>query len=208
MSDAKHRFYAAGGKSWNDGKKMSAEFCRNIGDSKRGKKHPFYGKKRPKEFGALLSKMFKGRPGTFNGRKHTKKTLRKMRLNRLGKKNPMWGRQISEETRRKKQAYRGEKSPNWKGGVTPLIRLIRNSGRYKKWQRACRKRDGHKCKKCNKTKGRMDVDHHPESFKQIFHKNKITSMDQALACADFWNTRNGRVICWDCHRKTKTYGRG
>src|SRR3990167_1040711 len=207
MSQAKKLFIAEGGKPWNYGKKMSVDFCRKIGNSKRGKKHPFYGKKRPKAFGRLLSKMFKGRPGTFNGRKHSKKTLRLMSAIKMGKNNPRWSKTISEETRKKKQAYRGERAPNWKGGIPPLIRLIRNNGQYKRWQRSCVKMYGRVCKKCKKTRGRLDFYHYPKSFSDIFHENKIISLEQALACSDFWDVRNGRILCWNCHRKTDTYGR-
>jgi len=42
----------------------------------------------------------------------------------VGSKNPMYGVHKF-----------GKNSPNWKGGITPLIRHIRFCGKYKEWKK-------------------------------------------------------------------------
>ena len=37
----------------------------------------------------------------FTGKKHAPKTIEKMRRDKLGSKNPMWGKEVSAETRKK-----------------------------------------------------------------------------------------------------------
>lgn len=100
---------------------------------------------------------------------------------------------------------RGEKRWNWKGGITPLTQSIRASFKSRQWRCDVFERDNYACILCHQ-KGELNADHYPKSFAQIFHENKIISLEQALACEEFWNINNGRTLCKECHRKTMTYG--
>ncbi len=100
---------------------------------------------------------------------------------------------------------RGEKRWNWKGGITPLTQQIRASFKSRQWKSDVFTKDNFVCVLCG-AKGELNADHYPKSFAQIFHENEITSLEQALNCEEFWNINNGRTLCVECHRKTKTYG--
>lgn len=99
----------------------------------------------------------------------------------------------------------GEKSRNWKGGVTPIVRSIRNSFRYRQWRSDCLTRDDYICQLCGKKGGILNVDHNPKSFAQIISDNNLKSINEAISCEELWNINNGRTLCIDCHKKTDTY---
>ena len=114
-----------------------------------------------------------------------------------GSKNPMFGRKHSEETKKKmrengKNHYKsGSEHPQWKGGVTPLWKSIRDSYQYKLWRRAVKERDGNKCIWCG------DV--------ESLHADHIKSF------RDFPELRfaidNGRTLCFSCHKTTESYAK-
>lgn len=84
------------------GRKLSEETLNKIRKNrKKGKEHPLWGKKRPKEIGELISKKLKGKI-------YSKETIEKMRKVKLGKKlGPR-----SEETKNKiRQTKIGNKNP-------------------------------------------------------------------------------------------------
>ena len=64
----------------------------------------------------------------------------------------------------------GDKNPNWKGGITPLMIRIRRCFEYKNWVRNILRRDNWTCVFCNQRGGNMEVDHYPEMFAQIIEK--------------------------------------
>lgn len=97
-----------------------------------------------------------------------------------GEKNPFYGKKHSEETliklkeTRKKQGspwligkprpdMMGEKSPNWKGGITPENVKVRNSIEYKLWLNSVFARDSFTCQKTG-TRGGNLVAHHILNF--------------------------------------------
>lgn len=86
--------------------------------------------------------------------------------------------------------FEGEKHWNWQGGKTPANTKIRNSKRYKDWQRGCLARDNYTCQFCGLRGGRLHVDH-------------------IMAFAHFPHLRfepsNGRTLCVPCHKTTDTY---
>lgn len=99
----------------------------------------------------------------------------------------------------------GEKSPNWKGGITPIILQIRHCFEYRQWRSDILTRDNYVCQFCGQRGGELVVDHFPKAFSQIFHDNNIKSLQEALVCEEFWNINNGRTLCNECHKKTDTY---
>ena len=98
----------------------------------------------------------------------------------------------------------GKISSNWKGGVTSLYNLIRESIRNKKWQKTCLERDKYTCQICGRVGGDLEVDH-VEQLASIIKKNKIRTIQEALKCEGLWNPSNGRTLCLKCHKETKTH---
>lgn len=105
-----------------------------------------------------------------------------------------------------------EKNPNWKGGITPLRKLIRASFLYKEWRDAVFEKDNYTCQECGARSGKGKAIEicadHIKPFAVIFHENKIDSLEKAMNCMDFWLVENGQTLCRPCHRNTKTYGSG
>jgi UV DNA damage repair endonuclease len=88
---------------------------------------------------------------------------------------------------------------------TPLLKLkIRNTTKYLNWRISILKRDNFTCKIChaslkeNKSL-RLDV-HHPKTFDDICTENNVSTIEQALACKELWDTNNGVSICYTCHK--------
>ena len=105
----------------------------------------------------------------------------------------------------KENPKKKQNNPNWKGGISKLSDLIRESPKYKSWRFAIMKRDNFKCINCEKN-GYLHVDHiYP--FALILEDGKITTIEEAHEYAPLWNINNGRTLCVECHRKTETYGK-
>jgi len=111
------------------------------------------------------------------------------------------GRYHSEETKRKiSEANIGNKHPNWKGGITPLQFQIRNSFEYRQWRSDIFTRDDFTCQECGQRGGYLNV-HHIKSFSSIIQYYEITTIEEALKCAELWNINNGITHCEECHIK-------
>jgi 5-methylcytosine-specific restriction endonuclease McrA len=123
----------------------------------------------------------------LKGRKRSAEFKANLSLLRMGKGNPMYGK----------------KSHNWQGGITPLLQQIRHYFKYRQWRSDVFTRDDFTCVLCGKRGGWIEADHYPKSFSNIFKENKITSLEQASNCEEFWNINNGRTLCLGCHNKTK-----
>lgn len=105
-----------------------------------------------------------------------------------GSRHPAWG-------------MRGEKSWNWKGGLSALNHRIRGSFEYRQWRSDIFKRDDFTCRNCSQRGGELHVDHFPKTFSIIIRENKIDSMDDAVKCSELWDLNNGRTMCYSCHKK-------
>lgn len=98
------------------------------------------------------------------------------------------GKKLSEETKRKmSEARSGEKSPNWKGGITPINNKIRGCIEYKLWQDSILARDGYCCKKCFLIL---------EPYKLVAHHIKNFAQYPELRFA----LDNGITFCRYCHK--------
>jgi len=107
-------------------------------------------------------------------------------------------RKLSEESKRKMSIIRkgripwnkgrscpkGEKSNNWRGGITPLHRRIRTSLEYKLWRKSVFERDHYTCQICNKKGGILHVDH-IQSFAEYLEGR--------------FDLSNCRTLCVSCH---------
>src|SRR3990167_10841764 len=94
---------------------------------------------------------------------------------------------------------KGDKNPNWKGGITSLIRLIRACRKYGDWKKQCLYRDKWICQICKKKNNILHIDHYPVMFSEIIRKYKIDSYQKAIYCKELWDINNGRTLCGDCH---------
>jgi hypothetical protein len=95
----------------------------------------------------------------------------------------------------------GEKSPTWKGGITPLYRGIRQLEKYSNWRKQVLVKDNYKCQLCNELGLNA---HHIKSFKNIILENNIKTTGQALKCEELWFVSNGICLCNQCHYKIHT----
>ena len=90
---------------------------------------------------------------------------------------------------------KGEKSHRWKGGITPINKIIRNSLEYKLWRKSVFERDNYLCIWGGKEHG-SDI--------QADHIKSFSEYPELRFAID-----NGRTLCVACHKKTNNYaGRG
>lgn len=145
------------------------------------------------------------------GSKRSLATRKKMRDTalRIGKVCPHRpkGYVMSEESKNKLSETRirlkissGENNWNWKGGITPEIKLIRNSKAYQNWRNAVIKRDNYTCLLCGmiggwnkKMKKQIKIEaHHIKAFSQYPELR--------------FDIGNGRTLCRKCHEETDNWG--
>lgn len=118
---------------------------------------------------------------------HSEKTRESIR-------NKLKGRHVSPATEFKK----GERSGNWKGGISSLYFSIRSSDKYKLWRSEIYQRDRWACQTCG---GKRDIEmHHIINFAGIIEKYKIRSLEEAEKCNLLWDLNNGVTLCKDCHK--------
>lgn len=171
------------------GKKHSQESRLKMSHALSGKNHPNYGKRLPKSTREKISR-------ANTGYKQSKERIENHRQKLLGRKTPIVVR-IKQSL-----AVKGSKSYRWKGGITKLVMAVRGCFKYRQWRSDVFTRDNFICVKCGDRRGgNLNADHYPKMFSQIFSENKITSIEQAEACEEFWNINNGRTLCEKCHQE-------
>jgi 5-methylcytosine-specific restriction endonuclease McrA len=89
----------------------------------------------------------------------------------------------------------GEKSPTWRGGLTPTHLRIRNSKEMKLWRIVVFERDNYTCQSCGLRSGKgvnlIIEAHHIKSF------SKFPELR--------FDINNGLTLCKDCHKKTDNH---
>lgn len=115
-----------------------------------------------------LSESHKGKHPSYETRK-------KMSKSKKGKKHPLYG----------VHKY-GVESPNWKGGITPLLRRERQTLKYKEWRMSVFNRDNFTCQECGQYSGKLNA-HHIKAFR--------TNRGLRLEIS------NGITLCYSCHKK-------
>lgn len=109
------------------------------------------------------------------------------------------GYEPPEEVRRKMGLSRsGDKNPNWKGGITALTEQIRKCFKYRQWTSDVFTHDDFTCQECGQRGGYLNA-HHIKSFGLILQYYEITTLGEALECAELWNINNGITLCEECH---------
>jgi 5-methylcytosine-specific restriction endonuclease McrA len=189
---------------WNHGQKHTEEFKRKLRIRMKGNTFSL-GRKDSVETKEKRASKLRGRK--YPGRKQTELHNKRIGLSKLGKKRKPFSKEWRENMGRSRiGVFRGEKSSSWKGGVTNLRHLIRSSFKYRQWRSDCFTRDEFTCGACGKKGGKLQVDHFPKTFKEIFHGYNLISLEEAYSCEELWNINNGRTLCIDCHKKTETWG--
>lgn len=89
------------------------------------------------------------------------------------------------------RSQQGEKNPSWKGGISPILRRLRASKRFRDWRVAVFTRDDYTCQICKKRGGYLEPDH----IKPFAYYPELR-----------FDISNGRTLCKPCHKKTDTYG--
>jgi hypothetical protein len=125
------------------------------------------------------------------GKNQSDETKRKISKSHIGKI-------LSEVTRNKlKEAWKigkenrsGEHCGAWKGGVTPINALIRNSAEYNQWRNAVYKRDYWTCQECGMKNGIVLNAHHIKSFSEFPELR--------------FEVSNGVTLCEQCHSVAHT----
>lgn len=104
------------------------------------------------------------------------------------------GIHLNPETEFKEGQHKGKDNPSWKGGITPLNRLLRASSKYKIWRELVFLRDNFtcqnpNCKFCyNKIGGRLHA-HHIKSFAEYYELR--------------FDINNGITLCKNFHRSLR-----
>lgn len=111
------------------------------------------------------------------------------RLRQWHKDNPeasgMKGKTHSNETKRKmSESKRGNKHPNWKGGLTQIVRGIRRASEYYQWRKEVLERDNYICQDCHLAK---KVDAH--------HIRSLVDYPKGI-----FEIENGLTLCEECHK--------
>jgi 5-methylcytosine-specific restriction endonuclease McrA len=143
--------------------------------SKKGEKHPFYGKTHSGEHCRKISENMKGNKNNL-GNKHSEETLRKMSENMKGEKNPSYGKTPSEETRRNisiGNGGSGKLDQKWPG--------------LRAWANRVKERDEYVCQHCYYDGLPEEMDAH-----HIVPKSKFPQYAYDLD--------NGQTLCKQCHR--------
>jgi hypothetical protein len=84
-----------------------------------------------------------------------------------------------------------EKHWNWQGGRSKEAESIRKSTRYKKWRKAVFERDKYTCVFCGQVGRKLNADH----IKPFSDFSELR-----------FELSNGRTLCFECHKKTPTWG--
>lgn len=97
----------------------------------------------------------------------------------------------------------GSNNANWKGGIKPLTKQIRDSEKMKQWVSDVLRKDNYKCFYCGKG-GKLHA-HHIINFSAIldsykFYHKKL-EYDGLMNYECLWDVCNGVALCKNCHDK-------
>ena len=98
---------------------------------------------------------------------------------------------LSTEFKRGHRINAGEKSYLWKGGITPINKLLRRSIKFREWRESVFERDNWTCQEC-KIRGGILHPHHIKPW---------ATFPEIRFLVD-----NGLTLCASCHTKTDTWG--
>lgn len=140
------------------------------------------GRKLSKEWKMALSK---GRIGMKFSKSHCEN------MSKVRKGLPTWnkgkrGLQVAWNKGKEYLAIKGEKNWNWKGGITPINKALRETFEYEDWRKKVFERDLYTCQSCGEVGGRLEA-HHIKPF-SLYPELRFDLL-------------NGRTLCKPCHHK-------
>lgn len=107
----------------------------------------------------------------------------------------------------------GKDNPAYRGGVTKLRTLIRNSKPYREWKELIFQKHGYKCAHCGMRgdSRTLEAHHHLADFADILQdflkrfsqyelpkdQDRLLLLSQAFV--PFWTIKNGLCLCKNCH---------
>ena len=120
------------------------------------------------------------------------KTRQKMRLKKIGKKlSKSHIENISKALKGRKNYWLIGNKNNWRGGITPQNKKIRNSIEWKQWRKMVFIRDNYRCWICEERT--IDLEpHHLKRFSE-YPKSKFV-------------VSNGLTLCRFCHKTYTKFG--
>ena len=134
--------------------------------------------------------------GHWKGRRHSPESIQKM------KGHSSWNKGLKmplEYRDRLSELKKGDKHPNWKGGVSPINKRARMSIEYRVWRESVFMRDDYTCKACGARNGNgfniyLEA-HHLKPFCDFIELRYVVG--------------NGITLCRKCHELTSNYrGKG
>jgi len=187
--------FIKGNVPWNKGERCPDSVKKNMSLARIGKIPWNKGKKGVQD-------------GPNKGKIFSKETREKLKISHLGI-IPSLKSRIKKSLTMKEKGIKppiqyGKDNKSWKGGITPIIKKIRNSSQYSIWRNNIFIRDNWECMECQKHGGQLNA-HHIKAFRVILEENNIKTLEQALSCADLWDINNGETLCEECHKKTDNY---
>lgn len=167
-------------------KEKEVQRCRN-----KKNKHHFCSRKceikwRKKQHFSLKTEFKKGEKGY----KKTKEWKENIAKAHRGMKKP-WAKNLPQLFKKGHSYNQGENHPNFKGGITPENKKIRNSKEYKKWRKAVFKYDNWTCWICEIRGGKL----HPHHLNRFAEYPKLRFI-----------VRNGLTLCEFCHKIYTKFG--
>ncbi len=143
----------------------------------------------PSRLGVTLSEEHKKKISRFMKERKPRKGFAMHPNTKAALKKVWLGKHLTTEHRRKISiAQKGDKSHNWKGGLTPENKRIRVSIEMRLWHEAVFARDNWTCQECKIRGGKLEA-HHIKRFRDF---------PELRLAID-----NGITLCQSCHNKTK-----
>lgn len=141
------------------------------------------------------------------GQKRSIEFKENARLNKLGDRNPSYGKKYTiEERLRLSESVRKAKAPLVDRVFQAELHAVRHSAQSRMWRELVFGRDNYTCVWCGDNRGgNLEADH-IKPFILIIRQNDIRTLQEALNCQELWDIENGRTLCITCHRTTDTWG--
>lgn len=155
--------------AWNKGRKLSSIHRANLSKSWKYEKH-------------ITKKVIEAARKVASIYLHTPQVSEKISKSLTGVKT---GR-VPKSAFKKGDIRHGKNHWNWKGGITPINRALRDSIEYEAWRTKVFERDLYTCQNCGEVGGRLEADH-------IKPWSLFPELRFVLS--------NGRTLCKPCHKK-------
>ena len=107
-----------------------------------------------------------------------------------------WGIYHSKKCQHKYEVQ--ENSPQWKGGIAPLRKVIQGQPEYINWRNAIFERDDYR-DWFSGCRGNIEA-HHIVKFSTLLKIHNVKTLDDALKCESLWDVNNGITLLRASHK--------